>query len=271
MEEREVDVREYIMESLRIFRKKWKFIVIFTIAFGIAAFIYTRRLKGYYESYALVKMPFSERISTDNPEKLNVLLKNPFNPYLNDIAESMNLKLEQAYGLSRMFTIDQKSDFLEVVGKNNTPEGAKKLADLICQILVRRGEEQKNLAISIIKNEMKIVDEQIILIRGEINNINKKIKNKENTSSLAQSNIYQSLYTSKIDYIENLRKLKEKYDHLNAELEYSIQSVSVVAEPSLPGLKIEPRIKNMISLWIGAGLVIAFILSLILAYFEEQA
>ncbi|MBN1385112.1 MAG: hypothetical protein JW983_09555 [Elusimicrobia bacterium] len=269
MEEKEIDLRDYLRGIWKVLIRNWKLIAGVTFICGVLSFIHLRNLPDVYESKALIVPAKIQKENIETTSSIELLLKNPLNPYLKDIAKIMNLKDSAVIAITRNFEIKKVEKYLEVSAKGETPEKAKGLADLICEIILKRQNELVENALKIIEKEITRMEEQVMFVQKEVNQLNKKIAQKEKTDILAQSYVYQSLIESKENALVRRDNLLEGLRKIKMELKYDTRPAELVAAPCL--LKDRIASNKLQTLFKTTGIcfgVIAFLV-LIVNYFKN--
>lgn len=271
VEEQEVDLRNYLRGIWKVLVKNWMWIIGVTFICAVLSFLHLRNLPDAYISKALIDPAKIQKVVVENSESLKVLFKNPINPYLTEIAKRLGLKEEEGLGLVKSFKIMDKAGYLEIETIGKTPEYAKKLADLVCELVLERQNRLMQNALKIIEDEIPLIEEQIISAQKEVKSLDKKILQKEKTDSLAQSYVYQSLISSK----ENARKreedLRSRLSSIKMELKYYTKPATIVAEPCL--LKDKIPANKLQSLFITVGICFGIMIFLVtmVNYFKQDS
>ncbi|MDD5687468.1 MAG: Wzz/FepE/Etk N-terminal domain-containing protein [Elusimicrobia bacterium] len=266
MEEQEIDFRHY----LRILKKRWKLIVYITVTGIMLSVLYVLITPKIYETVALIEPAKIQKVPVETADSLELLLKNPLNPYLKDIAAKMDIQEKKAYNLANRFFIKNKLDYISVEAKGNTPENAKKLADLICSLILKRQDDLMKDALKIINEEINNLNEQNIFIKNDLEQLNKKILRKEMTDVLAQSYIYQALIQSKESALTRQTQLYERLRQKEMELKYYTKSATIVAEASLPRISVSSEKTRTIYVITSLFFIFSIFIVFAIEYFEKE-
>ncbi|MFA5779071.1 MAG: Wzz/FepE/Etk N-terminal domain-containing protein [Elusimicrobiota bacterium] len=261
MEEQEIDLRDY----LRVLKKRWGLVVGITIGCAVISAVYSLFLPDVYESSAIIEPAKINNVPVETSAIGELLFKNPLNPYLKGIAEQMGLKEEGAYILPEKFKMLDKLGYIQVVGKGKRPEEAKRLVDVIVSLILKRHEELVKNALEISNDEMSNLKEQLLTVKSEIEQLNKKIQQREKTDILAQSYIFQSLNQAKEDASKRQTAMESAIRAKEMELKYYTKTASVIAESVLPLMKSGPSKRNIVI----TATVISFFVSMFLAFVVE--
>ncbi|PIU83065.1 MAG: hypothetical protein COS68_06020, partial [Elusimicrobia bacterium CG06_land_8_20_14_3_00_38_11] len=164
MEEQEIDLRDY----LRVLKKRFGLVVWITIGCAVISVLIALILPSVYESSAIIEPAKINNVSVETSAVGELLFKNPLNPYLKDIAKQMGLKEKEAYYLPKRFEMLDKLGYIQIRGKGNTPEEAKKLVDVIVSLILKRHEKLVGNALKISDDEMSNLKAQLLNVKSEI-------------------------------------------------------------------------------------------------------
>lgn len=269
MEEREVDLRDVVIEGLRIVGRNLKWIVGITLICSVISYIHLRNLPDAYESTALIAPAKVGGSEVEGADSLKILLTNPINPYLKEIAKKMGMKEEAGIGLSGRFKVAELKPYLEIKTYGSSTKDAKQLADLICELILERQKNLMDDKIEISNDEMEYFEKEITFLEKEIDRISKSILQKEKTDILAQSYIYQSLITSKESAINRKNALQSELRKKKMDLKYYTTPAEVIAPASLLEI-MQPVEKTgpFLTVTIVSFLALS-VLSLIINYFKK--
>ncbi|MEW6041549.1 MAG: Wzz/FepE/Etk N-terminal domain-containing protein [Elusimicrobiota bacterium] len=265
-EEQEVNLGEY----LRILFKNWKQIAYFTFFFFIVSIIYSLLVTNIYESVALIDPAKIQKVTVESAQTLEVLFKNPLNPYLAEIAKRLNLSDEKAYDLPKNFRIVDKSGFVSVSGKWSTPVVSKKLVDAICSLILERYQILLTPAVEIVNNEISFLNLQISSTKEEIDRFNSKILTKEKTGVVAQAYVYQSMIEARENAMARLSNLTERLREREMEKKYFTKPAFIVAEATVPKIRIYPKRKKMVLTSTSIGFILSILLTFVFEYLKKE-
>jgi capsular polysaccharide biosynthesis protein len=264
-EEQEFDLGEY----LKVLIKGWKLIVFITVAFTIISIVYSLLVPNVYKSIALIEPAKIQKSTVENAPTLEVLFKNPLNPYLVKIAKNLKLREEQAYSLPKRFNIVEKMGFVSVSGEGGTPKESKELVDSICSLILERYEILLKPAVEIVNNEIDFLNLQMSSTKEEIESLNKKRLTKEKTNIVAQAYIYQSMIEARENALARSANLSERLREREMEKKYFTKPATIVAEATLPEIKIAPQRRKIVSLSIFVGFIFSIFLIFVIRYFKN--
>lgn len=269
VEEREVDLREYVIGGLRIVRRNLIWIVGVTAIISVGSYIHLRNLPDSYESIALILPAKVSDGIVEKSDLLRILFKNPLNPYLTRIAKRLGMKEEAGIGLIGSFKIKDTEEYIEIRTHGSTPEGAKKLADLLCEMILERQNNLMEVRSEIANDEINYLSKQIISVEKEIKQLNKRISRKEKTDILAGSYVFQSLITSREYVLKRRDTLQSGLREKKIKLKYYTKPARIIAEASLLKNRMPVEKKApFFTIMIVCFLALVF-LSLIIDYFRK--
>jgi len=266
MEEQEIDLRDY----LRVIKKRWKLVVSFTVGCAGISAVYSLFLPNVYESSAIIEPAKINNVLVETAVIGEMLFKNPLNPYLKSIAEQMGLDEEKAYILPEKFKLLDKSGYIQIIAKGQTPIEAKKLVDVVVSFMLKRHEKLVENALEISNDDMYNLKEQLSTVKSEIEQLNKKILQREKTDILAQSYVFQSLNQAKEDASKRNTALEAAIRTKEMELKYYTKPASIIAEPALPLIKVAPSRRKIVGIVTIFGFAIALFLAFGIEYFEKN-
>jgi hypothetical protein len=222
-----------------------------------------------YQSTALIEPALIDRKPVENADSIEVLLKNSRNPYLKDIAKKLNIPEEKSQGIETRFDIINKAGYLLITGRSDSPQKAKRLVDIVCDIIIIRQNDIANDAVLILNNEVGSIRQQIEYAKKDVEQLDKSILLKEKTNVLAQSYIFQALIESKESKLKRQVELMDKLSEKEMELRYFTKISTVVAEATVPIKKIGPNITKIVLLAAIAGIICSLFTVFVLEYFEK--
>ena len=261
MEEQEIDLMDY----LRVLKKKWKLIVQITVVGAVISAVISLLLPAVYQTTALIEPAKVQKVSIENDATSELLLKNPLNPYLKEIAFVMGVEEKKAYGLDKNFKIVNKIGYLSISCNSKSAEEAKKLANVICSLILKRHADLMSDVLKISEDEMNNLKEQLLLIKKDIEQVNKKLLMKEDANTQGQGLVFQGLVQSKENALKRQMELEERLRAKDIELKYYTKSAKIVAEASLP---LRPLPRGRVTIVIIATLL-SFFVSIFSAFIVE--
>ena len=266
MEEQEIDLRDY----LRVLKKRFGLVVWITIGCAVISVLIALILPTVYESSAIIEPAKINNVSVETSAVGELLFKNPLNPYLKGIAEQMGLKEKEAYNLSQKFKMSDKLGYIQITAKGKTPEEAKKLVDVIISLILKRHEELVGNALEISNDDMYNLKEQLSTVKSEIEQLTKKIQQREKTDILAQSYVFQSLNQAKEDASKRQTALESAIRTKEMELKYYTKNALVIAEPALPLMKSGPSKRNIVAIATIFGFFVSIFSAFVVEFFQKN-
>lgn len=265
MEEKEVDLRDY----LRMIKKRWKIILIIFLVSTITSGVVSFRLPKTYESVAMVRIGRMRDNLLEEPSTIIEIFKTE--PMLEKVAEEANIHLsrEKLQELASKIKIKEKSELLEIKGKGKTPEEAVKLVNGVTAVLLKRHEQIFERAKMILQEYLASGKERLVEIKKEIEMFQKKIEELETTDSEARAMVARG-------YMESLERSRDRYEQLQVELRekkmeesYGTVSTELVIPPRTPEKPIGPKKKQNVLIAGILGLFVGFISVAVIEYFEK--
>jgi len=265
MEEKEVDLRDY----LRMIKKRWKIILIIflvsTITSGVVSFL----LPKTYESIAMVKIGRMRNNLLEEPSTVMEIFKTK--PILEKVAEELNVPVtqEKSGELASKIKMKEKSGLLEIRGKGGTPEAAMGLVNGVTAVLLQRHEQIFARAKVILEEYLASGKERLVEIKKEIEMLRKKIDELEDTNSEAKATVARG-------YMESLERSRDRYEQLQVELRekkmeesYGTVGTELVIPPAISERPIGPKKKQNVLIAGILGLFVGFVCAAIVEYFEK--
>jgi len=265
MEEKEVDLRDYI----NMVKKRWKIILIIflvsTVTSGVVSFLLPRT----YESSAMVRIGRTRDRLLEEPSTVIEIFDTK--PILERVAEELNIpptrgKLGE---LASMIKMREKSGLLEIKGKGRTPEEAMKLVNGLVTVLLKRHEQIFEQAKLILEEYLASGNERLAEMEKEIEMLQKKIEQLGTANSDAKATVARG-------YMEGLERSRDRYEKLQIELRekkmeesYGTVPTELVVAPTIPEYPISPKKKQNILIAGILGLFIGFVSAAIAEYFEK--
>ena len=265
MEEKEVDLRDY----LNMVKKRWKIILIIflvsTITGGVVSFL----LPKTYEASAMVKIGRMRDSLLEEPSTVIEIFETK--PTLEKVAEELNIPptQEKLQELASKIKMKEKSDLLDIRGRGETPGEAVKLVNGGIAVLLRRHEQIFERAKVILEEYLASGKERLVEIEKEIEMLRKKIDELELTNSAAKAMVARG-------YMESLERSRDRYEQLQVELRekkmeesYGTVSTELIIPPTIPEKPIAPKKKQNILIAGILGLFVGFVSAAIVEYFEK--
>jgi len=265
MEEKEVDLRDYIT----MVRKRWKIILVIflvsTVASGVASFL----LPKTYESSAMVKIGTIKNSLLEDPSTVVEIFKTK--PVLEKVAEELTIRptQEKVSELATKIKVRERSGLLEIRGRGETPRGALELVNGVLAVLLKRHEQIFERARRVLEEYFAPDRERLAEMKKEIEALERKIDKLGPTNSEAKAMVA-------FGYMESLERSRDRYHESQVELRDKIMKESygtigteLVVAPTASENPIAPRKKqNMIIAGI-FGLFVGFVSAAIVEYFEK--
>ncbi len=265
MEEKEVDLRDY----LRMIKKRWKIILIIflvsTITSGVVSFILPRT----YESIAMVKIGKMRNNLLEEPSTVIEIFKTKAT--LKKVAEELNVPTtqEKLQELASKVKMKEKSGLLEIRGKGETPEEALKLVNGVTAVLLKRHEQIFERAKVILEEYLASGKQRLVEIEKEIEMLRRKIEELKVADSEAKATVARG-------YMESLERSRDRYEQLQVELRekkmeesYGTIGTELVIPPATPEKPIAPKKKQNILIAGILGLFIGVVSAAVVEYFEK--
>ena len=265
MEEKEVDLRDYI----NMVKKRWKIILIiflvFTITSGVVSFLRPRT----YEASAMVRIGRMRNRLLEEPSTTIEIFKTK--PVLEKVAEGLGgpVTQEKLGELASKIKLKEKSGLLEIKGRGENPEEALKLVNGVAAVLMQRHGQIFERAKVILEEYLASGKERLSEIEKEIEMLRKKIEELGVTDSEAKATVARG-------YMESLERSRDRYEQLEVELRekkmeesYGTVSTELVIPPRTPEYPIAPKKKQNILITGILGLFVGFVSAAIVEYFEK--
>ena len=275
MSEQEMDLSDYLIVLKS--RIKMFFCIVFVGIFITAFFLLKQ--SSLYQTTAVIEQAKIDKNPVESAENLDVLFKKSLNPYLRIIGAKMNVPEKEIFNLTDMFGLIDLSNpgdikvtagYILVWGKDKTPEKAKELVDLICDLIIQRQNEIVENALKIVNDDLNDIKKQIEVIKKDVEIINSKIFQKEKTDILAQSYIFQTLAESKENALKRQYELQNRLLTKEMEMKYYTKLAALSAPASLPKVKVSSnKIKVMFISTIVSFIAAVFIV-FIYDYFKKN-
>jgi len=265
MEEKEVDLRDY----LRMIKKRWKIILIIFLVSTITSRVVSFLLPRTYESTAMVRIGRMRDRLLEEPSTIIEIFKT--RPILEKVAEELNIPPteEKLQELASKIKMKEKSGLLEIRGKGETPEEALKLVNGVTTVILKRHEQIFARAKIILEEYLASGKERLAKMEKEIEMLQKKIDRLEATDSEAKALVAQG-------YIASLERSKDRRAGLQVELRekkmeesYRTVSTELVIPPRTPESPIAPKKKQNVLIAGILGLFIGVVCAAIVEYFEK--
>lgn len=266
MEEQEIDLRDY----LRVLKRKWKLIVRITVGCAVISAVCSLFLPNVYESLAIIEPAKINNVPLETSAIGELLFKNPLNPYLKEIAKQMGLKEKEAYILSRKFGISDKLGYIQIIGKGKSPDIAKKLTDVITSLILKRHENLIKNALEISENEMSSVKEQFLMIKNELERIDKTLFKREVATTQGQGYVFQGLIQLKENALKRQLDLEARIKSKEMELKYYTKAASIIAEPALPLEKVATSKRKIVLIVTVLGFMLSIFSAFVVEFFQKN-
>lgn len=265
MEEKEVDLRDYI----NMVKKRWKIILIIFLVFTITSGVVSFLLPRTYESVAMIKIGIMRNKLLEKPSTVIEIFKT--RPILEKVAEELNVSPTQVklQELASKIKMREKSELLEIRGKGKTPEEALKLVNGVIAVLLNRHEQIFERARLILEEYLVSAKKRLFQIEKEIEMFQNKIDQLGATDSDAKAMLSRG-------YMDSLEKSRARYEELQVELRkkkmeesYGTVSSELVIPSRIPESPIAPKKKQNVLIAGILGLFIGLICAAVVEYFAK--
>jgi len=267
MEEKEVDLRDYI----NMVKKRWKIIVGIFLATTITSGVVSFLLPKTYEASAMVRIGRTRNKLLEEPSTTIEIFKT--RAMLEKVAEEIDIPLggEESQGLASKIKIKTKgkSGLLEIKGRGKTPEEAMGLVNGVTVVLLQRHEHIFEQGKLILEEYLASGKQRLVEIEKEIKMLRKKIEELGVTDSDAKAMVTRG-------YMESLERSRDRYEQLQVELRekkmkesYEIVSTELVISPTTPEKPIGPKKKQNVLIAGILGLFVGFVCAAVVEYFEK--
>lgn len=265
MEEKEVDLKDYI----RMIKKRWKIILIIflvsTITSGVVSFL----LPKTYQASSLIRIGRMRDTLLEEPSTTMEIFKT--RSVLEKVAEGLGVPVtEEKLGeLASRIKMREKSELLEIKGRGETPEEAVRLVNGVTTVLLQRHEQIFERAKVILEEYLASGKERLVEMEEEIRMLQKKIEEVGIANSDAEATVARG-------YMESLERSRDRYELLQVELRekkmeesYGTVSTELVIPPAIPEKPIGPKKKLNVLIAGILGLFVGFVCAAIVEYFEK--
>jgi len=265
MEEKEVDLRDYI----NMVKKRWKIILIIFLVFTTTSGVVSFLLPKTYEASAMVGIGRMRDKLLEEPSTIIEIFKTK--PILEKVAEELNVPptQEKLGELTSKIKMKEKSGLLEIKGRGVTPEEAMKLVNGVVRVLLNRHEEIFERAKIILEEYLASSKERLAEMEKEIDMLQKKIDELKTTDSEAKATVARG-------YMESLERSRDRYEQLQLELRTKkmeessgTEGTQLVIPTVIPEKPIGPKKKQNILIAGILGLFVGFVSAAIVEYFEK--
>ena len=267
MEEKEVDLRDYI----NMVKKRWKIILIIFLVSIVTSGVVSFLLPKTYEASALVRIGKMRDTVLEEPPTVIEVFKTK--PILEKVAEELNIpptqeKLQELASKIKIKT-KGKSGLLEIKGRWETPQEAMRLVNGVTVVLMQRHERIFEQGKLILEEYLASGKQRLVEMEKEIDMLQKKIEELGATDSEAKAMVTRG-------YMESLERSRDRYEQLQVELRekkmkesYETVSTELVISPTTPEKPIGPKKKQNVLIAGILGLIIGFFCASIVEYFEK--
>jgi len=266
MEEKEVDLRDYII----MIKKRWKIILIIFLVFTITSGVVSFLLPKTYESIAMVQIGRTRDKLLEEPSTVMEIFKT--RPVLEKVAKELNIHTtqEKLGELASTIKMKEKSGLLEIKGRGKTPEEAMRLANGVTVVFLNRHEQIFERARVILEEYLASGKQRLVEMEKEIEMLEKKIEELKVSDSEAKATVARG-------YMESLERSRDRYELLQVELRekkmeesYGTVSTELVVPAAIPEKPIGPKKKQNVLIAGILGLFIGFVCAAIVEYFEKS-
>lgn len=265
MEEKEVDLRDYI----NMVKRRWKIIFIIFLAATITSGVVSFLLPKTYEASAMVEIGRMRNKLLEEPSTVIEIFKTK--PILVKVAEELNVPptKQKLAELASEIKMREKSGLLEIKGKGKTPEEAVKLVNGVIAALLKRHEHIFERAKVILEEYLASGKERLVEMEKEIGMLQKKIDELEATNSQAEAMVARG-------YMESLERSRDRYEQLQVELRekkmeesYGTVGTELVIPPTTPEKPVAPKKKQNVLIAGVLSLFVGFVSAAIVEYFKK--
>jgi len=265
MEEKEVDLRDYI----NMLKKRWKIILIIFLVATITSGVVSLLLPKTYEASAMVRIGRKRDKLLEEPSTVIEIFKTE--AMLEKVAEELNIPptQEKLRELASKVQMREKSGLLEIKGKGETPEESVKLVNGVIAVLLKRHERIFERAKLILEEYLASGKERLAEMEKRIEMLQKKIEELEATNSEAKARVAQG-------YMGSLERSRDRYVRLRVELRekkmeesYRTVATELVILPMTPEMPIAPKKKQNVLIAGILGLFVGFVSAAIVEYFKK--
>jgi len=265
MEEKEVDLRDYI----NMVRKRWKIILIIFLVFTITSGVVSFLLPKTYQASSLIRIGRMRDTLLEEPSTTIEIFKT--RPVLGKVAEGLGVPVtEEKLGeLASKIKMREKSELLEIKGRGETPEEAMRLVNGVIAVLLQRHEQIFERAKVILEEYLASGKERLKEMEKEIDMLQKKIEEVGVVNSEAEATVARG-------YMESLERSRDRYELLQVELRekkmeesYGTVSTELIIPPAIPEKPIGPKKKLNVLIAGILGLFVGFVSAAIVEYFEK--
>jgi len=267
MEEKEVDLRDYI----NMVKKRWKIILIIFLVSIIASGVVSFLLPKTYEASAMVRIGRTRNSLLEEPSTVMEIFKTK--PTLEKVAQELNIPPthEKLGELTSKIRLREKTGLLEIKGKGETPEEAMKLVNGLVTVLLKRHEQIFEQAKLILEEYLASGKERLAEMEKEIEMLQKKIEQLATTDSDAKATVARG-------YMEGLERSRDRYEQLEVELRvkkmegyYGTVSTELIIPPISPEKPVGPKKKQNVLIAGILGLFVGFVAAAMAEYFEKPS
>jgi uncharacterized protein involved in exopolysaccharide biosynthesis len=267
MEEKEVDLRDYI----NMVKKRWKIILIIFLVSTITSAVVSFFLPRTYEASAMLRIGKMRNALLEDPSAIIDIFKTK--PILEKVAEELNIpSAEEKLGeLASRIKIREKSQLLEIKGTGETPEEALRLVNAVTTVLLKRHEQIFEQAKTILEEYLASGKERLVEIKEEIEMLQEKINKLEATNSEAKATVARG-------YMESLERNRDRYEQLQLELRTKrmeeasgSERTQLVIPAVVPEKPVAPKKKQNVLIAGILGLFVGFVSAAIVEYFEKPS
>ena len=266
MEEKEVDLRDY----LNMVRKRWKIIFVIFLVSIITSGVVSFLLPETYEASAMLRIGRMRDRLLEEPSTVIEIFKTK--PMLEKVAEELNVPPTQGKlrELASKIKMKEKSGLLEIKGKGETPEETMRLVNGVTAVILNRHGQIFEQGKLILDEYLASGKKRLFEMEKEIGILQKKIDKLEATSSEAQAMLARG-------YMDTLEKSRARYEQIQVELRekkmeesYRTVSTELVIPPRTPEYPTGPKKKQNVLIAGILGLFIGVVCAAIVEYFKKS-
>ena len=280
MEDQEIDLRELVRSLVFVVKKKMKLIVLITLVSVFCAAIVLLLQGPKYESSVIIQLAKIDNKPVESAESLEILLKNPIEPYLKVLINKFNIAEKDIPAFAESFNLKVMTDkelidkgfseYVKISATTKKPEFSKEIVDCIRDTINFHENELIDEAMRIKRTEIDDLKRQVDTAEKDIEKMTAKSITKENTSVVAQAYVYQSIIAERDTTIALRNSLKDKLRSKEMDMNYYTKSVKVVAESTVPKSKIRQHRLQSLLIISFVFLFVALLLSIAIDYFENN-
>jgi len=236
---------------------------------GVLSALISLLLPNVYQSSALISQATINKQPMESASAVYELMKNPSSPYLREIAAKIGYNGKSLEKFSKSYDISERAGYIAVEGRAESKEKARKLTRVICDIILARQNSNIKYALDIADKEMQEASSQALSVNKEIERLDRKIAEKDKTSSVAQSYVLQALIEAKENALKRQSQTNDRLRNKEMEAKYFTMAAMVIGEANLPDMKIAPQRRNIVIVSAIVGFMFSVFLAFVVEYYRK--